>query len=69
MDGRKTSPWVIFKGVQCKKAWMKHILDYGWTYNAIGLEWFTKVFVPETTPLVEGRWRLMLFDGHSSYMF
>ena len=58
---------------------MKRILDYhplshiimshnGWTDNAIGLEWFTKVFVPKTTPLVKGRWRLMLFDRHSSYI-
>ena len=63
MDGKKTSPWVIFKGTQCKRAWMKRILDYnplshiimshnGWIDNAIGLKQFTKVFVLETTPLV-----------------
>jgi hypothetical protein len=79
MDGRKTSPWVIFKGIVCKKAWMTRILEYnplshitmshnGWTDNAIGLEWFIKVFIPETKPSIEGRWRLMLFDGHSSHI-
>ena len=58
---------------------MKHILDHNplsyiimsynrWIDNAIGLKWFTKVFVPKTIPLVEGRWRLMLFNRHLFYI-
>jgi hypothetical protein len=59
MDGCVLSPWAILKGVQCKKEWMQYIVEYhpqghlsmshnGWTDNAIGLEWFTKCFIPET---------------------
>jgi hypothetical protein len=44
------------------------ILYNRWTDNAIGLEWFIKVFIPKTKPLVKERWRLMLFDGYSSYI-
>jgi hypothetical protein len=53
LDGCLLSPWVIFKGVQCKREWMKRLIEYnsrghitmshnGWTDNAIGLEWFKK---------------------------
>jgi DDE superfamily endonuclease len=78
-DGRVLSPWVIFKGVQCKKEWMKNIVAYnplshitmshnGWTDNTIGLEWFTKCFIPETAVTLHSEYRLMVFDGHASHI-
>jgi hypothetical protein len=40
----------------------------GWTDNSIGLEWFTKCFIPESGARLCKEYRLMLFDGHSSHI-
>jgi 4-hydroxybenzoate polyprenyltransferase len=79
MDGRILSPWVIFKGVQCKKEWARYLTKYhslahitmshnGWTDNVIGLEWFLKCFLPESKATLYGEYRMMVFDGHASHI-
>jgi hypothetical protein len=32
------------------------------------MEWFKIVFEPETIKSLKGEWRLLLFDGHGSYL-
>jgi hypothetical protein len=57
IGGKYLSPWIIFKGVYCKKAWVNRVVDYnplgkitmsynGWTDNCIGFQWFEKCFLP-----------------------
>jgi hypothetical protein len=78
-DGYKMAPWIIFKGVQCKKAWLQRLLLYhplshitmtynGWTDNAIGVQWFRDCFIPESSARRKGEYILMLFDGHASHI-
>jgi hypothetical protein len=42
--------------------------DNGWSYNKLGLNWLEKVFEPHTKPKVGRRWRILIVDGHSSYV-
>lgn len=80
IGGRYLSPWIIFKGVYCKKQWVDRLIAYdpkgkitmsynGWTDNCIGYKWFQECFIPETGgESLHGEYRLMLFDGHSSHI-
>ena len=75
MDGRRLSPWIIFKAKQHQKAW-KEVLeageivisDKGWTDNEIGLAWLERCFDPETRDIKKGEYRILLIDGHASHL-
>src|SRR5450432_2710361 len=43
------------------------VSDSGWTNDEIGLYWLEKVFHLETRN-IKGKYRLLLMDGHSSYI-
>jgi hypothetical protein len=73
LDGRRTRPWIIFKGKLHQKSWLSlypdaHIAlsDNGWTDHEIGLEWFKICFEPETR--CGDEYRLLILDGHSSHI-
>lgn len=80
LTGKLLPPWVIFKGVQCRVDWLKRVLKYNsrgkiamtgnrWTDNEIGVRWFKELFIPSTSGNnLKGEYRLMLFDGHASYI-
>jgi hypothetical protein len=80
VGGRYLSPWVIFKGVYCKKDWVDRMIIYdplgkitmshnGWTDNCIGYNWFEKCFIPQTGgENLHGEYRMMIFDGHASHL-
>ena len=40
----------------------------GWSCDAIGLNWLKQVFERYTAPKTKGRRRLLIVDGHSSYV-
>jgi len=44
------------------------ISDNGWTDNELGIRWLEDCFSPETSKNQKGEWRLLLWDGHSSYI-
>lgn len=80
-SGRPVPPVVIFKGATPQTTWFPlHIAmidltgwkfacsQNGWTSNDIGLEWFTKVFIPATSPPTPTEWRLLIVDGHGSHV-
>ena len=75
MDGRRLSPWVIFKAKQLQRAWYQvfkegeiTISDNGWTDNSIGLAWLQKCFHLETELTRKGEYRMLLVDGHASHI-
>ena len=47
--------------------WFYTTLEDGWTSNAIGLEWFKRIFLPETAPSGD-RHQMLILDGHSSHI-
>ena len=72
-DGRILNHFLIFKGVNYKKDWFKVLengaicmSDTGWTNNAIGMQWFEKIFDRLTPP--KGEFRLLFMDGHDSHI-
>ena len=44
------------------------VLLTGWSYNLLSLKWFKRVFNRCTAPIVKGRRRSLIVDGHSSYV-
>jgi hypothetical protein len=83
MIGTVLSPWIIFKGKVQPAKWMAKmkelrkdeefvghicISDNGWTDNELGVEWLKRCFEPETAKRQKGKWRLLLWDGHSSHI-
>ncbi len=40
----------------------------GWTCDALGLQWLTKIFDRHTAAKASGRYRLLIVDGHSSHV-
>ena len=75
-DGGKLPLWVIFKGVKMKLDWLKYLAPgsgiamspNGWTDNEIGLEWFVRLFEPESRKRLKGKYRLLILDGHASHI-
>ena len=45
--------------------WRIAVSDNGWTNDKLGLEWIQHFY--ETTKHCKGKWRLLIFDGHSSH--
>jgi hypothetical protein len=44
------------------------LLSKGWTDNNIRYEWFEQCFEPQTRPDDKNEWRLLIVDGHASYV-
>ena len=42
--------------------------ENGWTNDEIGFHWLTELFEPQTRLVQKGKWRLILYDGHSSHI-
>ena len=68
---------VIFKGKNILQGWIPHkVLDNwyflvntkGWTSNLHGLEWLKRVFEPFTCVKANSQYRLLICDGHDSYI-
>lgn len=36
--------------------------------DEIGLRWLQKLFIPSTCARMQGRYRLLIFDGHGSHL-
>ncbi|KAF1926399.1 DDE-domain-containing protein, partial [Didymella exigua CBS 183.55] len=73
--GTKLQCLVVFKGKHLQTTWfpaqgvpnwLYTTSENGWTSNSIGSEWLQRIFIPNTTPS-QGRWRLLLLDGHGSH--
>jgi hypothetical protein len=67
-------PFIIFEGklhqmtwyqTGIPETWRVTVSDSGWTNDKLGLEWIQHFH--ENTKHCKGKWRLLLFDGHSSH--
>jgi len=76
-DGSSVPPLVIFKGENLLHSWLPSQLpegwvfcanSKGWTSNYHGLKWLTKCFEPATRDKADGKWRLLICDGHESHV-
>jgi hypothetical protein len=76
-DRTSISPLVIFKGKNVLQGWIPNeVLDSwyfsantkGWTSNLHGLEWLKRVFEPATRTKANGKYRLLICDGHDSHI-
>ena len=78
--GRKVPATLLYKG-ECydlRNTWVEDIEDSddfyfgtssnGWSNDAFGLQWLTIVFEPTTRPTSPREKRLLIVDGHSSYI-
>jgi hypothetical protein len=70
-------PLGIFKGKNVLQNWIPDdVLDKwffsantkGWTSNLHGLEWLKRVFKPATRTKANSQYRLLICDGHDSYI-
>ena len=48
--------------------WMVGVSENGWTTDEFGLIWLKKLFGPFTEGRKVGRYRLLILDGHGSYV-
>ena len=77
-DGTPISPLVIFKGEKLisewilpanpEEDWRFACSRRGWTNDDIGLEWLRRCFEPETREKADGKWRVLIVDGHGSHV-
>jgi len=77
-DGSAILPFIILKGEKVMSSWIPpSALDLrwhfgasqkGWTSNALGFEWLTRVFDPATQPSDSTKTRLLICDGHDSHI-
>jgi DDE superfamily endonuclease len=76
-DGSSIEPLIIFKEENLSSGWILadfsedwHVSNNskGWTSMEHGLEWLRKCFEPKTREKAEGRWRLLICDGHDSHI-
>ena len=76
-DGISISPLIIFKGETLMNSWMPRHPPQGWkfscnssdwTSNAHDAEWLRRCFEPATREKVNGRTRLLIYDGHDSHI-
>lgn len=77
-DGRALSSWIIFKGKFVQPSWTTHlkhdphvhfaISDSGWTDNELGRMWIERLFDVQTREQANGRWRMLIVDGHDSHV-
>jgi hypothetical protein len=76
-DGSCTPPFIIYKGrvhisawyeeASILRQWKLSVSENGWTNNALGLEWL-KHFDAHTKAQQVGAYRLLILDGHESYL-
>lgn len=67
---------IIFKGKIFIESWFDNLPEdwrfevspNGWTFDEISLRWLEKLFIPSTSSRVKGRYRLLILDGHGSYL-
>ena len=72
----ETAPSSDIQGTEPQTTWFPSISvpdwfyttsENGWTSNNVGLEWLSRVFIPESTPTY-GADRLLILDGHGSHV-
>lgn len=72
--GWSIPPFIIFDGKLHQTTWYQSgipatwriaVSDNGWTNDELGLEWIKHFH--ENTKHCKGKWRLLIFDGHSSH--
>jgi hypothetical protein len=77
LQTRYQAPLIIFKGENINTQWVPPGLpgDWkwacntkGWTSNIHGVEWLRRCFEPATREKANGRWRLLICDGHDSHI-
>jgi hypothetical protein len=79
-DGSALPLSLIFQAANgnVRSTWVQHIeagkhdvfvtsSPSGWTNNDIGLAWLEQVFDRKTKIKAQGRWRLLIIDGHGSH--
>ncbi len=78
--GIAITPTLIYKGTSydLQDTWVQEFgekddaffaaSDNGWSSNALGLQWLTKVFHTRTKQKANNRRRLLIVDGHSSHV-
>ncbi|RYO96058.1 hypothetical protein DL763_003450 [Monosporascus cannonballus] len=73
--GKGTAAY-IFSGLTVQKQWLPEDIEKaeytltpkGWTNNVVALEWLESIFLPETKPRFHDEWRLLILDGHVTYV-
>ena len=74
--GFALGPYIIFKARVFQKGWFNHLpkgwrldkSDNGWTTDEIGRRWLEECFIPQTKNRRQGRWLLLILDGHGSHL-
>lgn len=75
--GEAIPPLIIFEVVIYQAAWYENglpsnwsitVSENGWTYKEIGFEWLVNTFDRYTKDRTIGRYRLLILDGHGSYV-
>ena len=78
-DGSSLPPALIYEGKShdLQSSWLEELgddsvyfaaSDNGWSCNSLGLNWLEKVFDPWTKEKAGRSRRLLIVDGHSSYI-
>lgn len=75
-SGWVLTPCVILKGKVFIESWTYGLPDdwrfelspNGWTSDEIGIRWLQKLFIPSTSSLPKGRYRLLILDGHGGHL-
>ena len=75
-SGWALPPTIIFKGKLYIQAWFDNLPEdwrfevsqNGWTTDEISLRWLQKLFIPSTNSRTQGRYRLLVLDGHGSHL-
>ena len=76
-DGSFLPPCIIFKAenfchswvpANTPKDWAISNNSQGWTSNQHGADWLRKCFEPLMREKANGRWRLLICDGHDSHI-
>lgn len=75
-SGWALPPMIIFKGKVYIESWFDNLpRDWrfevsanGWTTDEISLRWLQKLFIPSTNSRTQGRYRLLVLDGHGSHL-
>jgi len=76
-DGSVLPPLIIFKAENLSRQWIPASVhdDWkfscnakGWTSNLHGIEWLQRCFEPATREKANGRYRLLICDGHDSHI-
>ena len=69
-------PYIILKAkvfiekwfTYLQNGWRVNVSANGWTTDEIGVDWLQTCFIPETKGRRQGRWLLLILDGHGSHL-